>query len=296
MRKAWQKATVAGALVTMALLTAIIASNEESAAQTPTVVGVDADPTGNTATSLGPIESCVSVATGDTFEVDVFVMDVVDLLAWETTFVYDDAIISIVDHDLQMFQAANPGSNVLDISENLPDTDGQYRLSGADIGDPLSPDSGSGVLASLTLKAIGPGVSPARLASIDVDGDGTADLATFLTDVRNDPISDSDDDGVFDGPLFDAEIAVDTACPPDTVVITPRPGSASPSPNASVSPTVTAEPTSVVRPTPAATPPNENEEGSTWTSDPWIAAYVVGGIAVLLVAAALFAVVRRRIR
>ena len=296
MRTAWQKATVAGALVTMALLTAIIASNGESTAQTPTVVGVDAEPTGNTATSLGPIESCVSVATGDTFEVDVFVMDVVDLLAWETTFVYDDAIVSIVDHDLQMFQAANPGSNVIDISENLPDTDGQYRLSGADIGEPPSPDSGSGVLASLTLKAIGPGVSPAKLAPVDVDGDGTADLATFLTDVRNDPISDSDGDGVFDGQLFDAEIAVDTACPPDTVVITPRPGSVSPSPSASVSPTVTAEPTSVVRPTPAATPPNENEEGSTWTSGPWIAAYVVGGIAVLLAGAALFVIARRRTR
>jgi hypothetical protein len=87
------------------------------------------------------------VATGDTFEVDVFVMDVVDLLAWETTFVYDDAIISIVDHDLQMFQAANPGSNVIDISENLPDTDGQYRLSGRTSDEPPSPD-GSGVLAS----------------------------------------------------------------------------------------------------------------------------------------------------
>ena len=295
MRKVWQTATAAGALAIVALLVGIIMPNDEMIAQAPTVVGVDADPTGNTATSLGPIESCVSVVTGDTFQVDVFVMDVVDLLAWETYFVYDNAIIRVVDHDVQMFQAANDGSNVFDVSENLPDIDAQYRLSGADIGDPPAPDSGSGVLASITLEAIGPGTSPARLASVDVNGDGTTDLGTFLRDVGGHPISDADGDGVFDGQTFDATIAVDTACPPDAVVLTPRPGSATPSPSPSVSPTTEPQPTSAVgSPTPAATPPNENDEGSTWTSRSWIAGYIAGAVVVLLAGAALLAVARRR--
>ena len=295
MRKVWQKASVAAALAIVALLTGIIVSNGESTAQTPTIIGVDADPAGNSPTSLGPIESCVSVAFGDTFEVDVFIMDVTDLLAWESYFVYDSAIVSVVDHDLQMFQAANDGSNVFDVSENLPDLDGQYRLSGADIGDPPAPDSGSGVLASITLKAVGPGTSPARLASVDVNGDGATDLGTFLRDVAGNPISDADGDGVFDGQTFDAEIAVDAACPPDAVVLTPRPGSASPSPRPSASPTVEVEPTDAVgSATPAATPPNESDDDSTWTGTTWIAGYVVGGLVVLLAGAALLVVIRRR--
>jgi hypothetical protein len=222
-------------------------------------------------------------------------MDVTDLLAWEAYFVYDNTIVSVVDHDLQMFQAANDGSNVFDVSENLPDLDGQYRLSGADIGDPPAPDSGSGVLASLTLKALGPGTSPARLASVDVNGDGKIDLGTFLRDVAGNPISDADGDGVFDGQTFDAEIAVDTACPPDAAVLTPRPGSATASPRPSVSPTVSAQPTSTfASPTPAPTPAKENDEGSSWTSSTWIAGYVLAGLAVLLAGAALLVFIRRR--
>jgi len=114
--------------------------------------------------------------------------------------------------------------------------------------------------------------------------------------VGGDPISDSDGDGVFDGQTFDAEIAVDTACPPDAVVLTPRPGSATPSPKPSASPTVEAKPTSPVdSPTPGATPPKaNNNEDSTWTSNTWIAGYAVGGLAVLLVGAALVTVARRR--
>jgi hypothetical protein len=287
-------ATVAGALAAAVLLMSTVVSSEENRAQPTTIIGVDADPAGNTATSLGVIESCASVAAGDTFEVNVFVKDVVDLLAWEAYFVYDGNIVSIVDHDVKMFQAANPGSNILDISENLPDLDGQYRLSGADISDPPAPDSGSGVLASLTLLAIKPGISPARLATADVTGDGTADLGPFLRNVGGDPILDEDGDGIFDGQVFDAEIAVDTDCPPDMAVLTPGPASVSPSPRPTTSPTVRPVPATVIAsPTPAETPPNEDED-STWTGRPWIIGYVIAGVVVLLAGVALTAVMRRR--
>jgi hypothetical protein len=199
----------------------------------------------------------VSVSTGDTFDVDIFVTDVTDLLAWEVYFTYDSSIVNIVDHDVEMFQAGNEGSNVFDLSEVLPDLDALYLLAAADLGDPPAPDSGSGVLTRLTLKAVGPGISPARVSPIDFNNDGTMDLGPFLNDLHGKPIGDADNDGLFDGQISASQIAVDTACPPGT--------------------------------------PTDNNDGSNWTGRPWIVAYVVGGLAVLLAAGvALLAITRRR--
>jgi len=309
-----QNARLAGALLAAAMLAGVIVHGGESMAQTRTSIGVDADPTSNTATSLGPIDSCVSVSTGDTFDVDIFITDVTDLLAWEVYFVYDGSIINIVDHDVQIFQAANEGSNIFDMSEALPDLDALYQLAAADLADPPAPDSGSGVLARLTLKAVGPGISPASVPLIDFDNNGTTDLGPFLSDVHGNPIGDLNNDTLFDGQIFAAQIAVDTACPPGTVAPTATRVAASPSPTSPASPTVRATPavtktatatppaarptpTAVVAsPTPAETLPTEND-GSTWTGRPWIVGYVVGGLAALLAAGvALLAVTRRRAR
>jgi len=308
-----QNARLAGVLLAAAMLAGVIVHGGESMAQTRTSIGIDANPADSTATSLGPIDSCVSVSTGDTFDVDIFVKDVTDLLAWEVYFTYDSSIVNIVDHDVEMFQAGNEGSNVFDLSEVLPDLDALYLLAAADLGDPPAPDSGSGVLARLTLKAVGPGISPARVSPIDFNNDGTMDLGPFLNDLHGDPIGDADNDGLFDGQISDSQIAVDTACPPGTVAPTATRVAASPSPTSPASPTVATTPAvtktatatpSAVRPTPTAvvasptpteTLPMDNNDGSTWTGRPWIVAYVVGGLAVLLAAGvALLAITRRR--
>ena len=313
MRMMLQNARLAGVVLAAAMMAGVIVRGGESTAQTQTSIGVDANPATNTATSLGPIDSCVSVSTGDTFDVDIFVRDVTDLLAWEVYFVYDGSIISIVDHDVEMFQAANEGSNIFDLSEVLPDLDGRYGLSAADLADPPAPDSGSAVLARLTLKAVGPGISPASVPPIDFNNDGTIDLGPFLNDIHGNPIDDLDNDGLFDGQNSAAQIAVDTACPPEVVVPTATRADASPSPTSPASPTVkttpaltktatatppAASPTAtavVVSPTPGERPPTENE-GSTWTGRPWIVGYVVGGLAVLLAGGlALLTVTRRRV-
>ncbi len=306
MRMMLQNARFAGALLTAALLTVaavvgVIVQGGESTAQTRSSIGVDADPAGNTATSLGPIDSCVSVSTGDTFDVDILIADVVDLLAWEVYFIYDGSIISIVDHDVHMFQAADGESNIFDLSEVLPDLDARYGVAAADLADPPAPDSGSGVLARLTLKAVGPGVSPASVPPIDINDDGKIDLGPFLNDVRGDPIDDVDDDGFFDGQIFAAQIAVDTACPADGVVPTATRAAATPSPTSPASPTVETTPAvsstptaEVASPTPGG-PLATEDDGSTWTDLPWIIGYVVAGLAVLLVAGvALLAITRRR--
>lgn len=293
--------TLAGTILALAVWAGGDLARAQDDAQDTVSIGVDADPAGNTATSLGPIDSCVSVSTGDTFQVDVFVTDVRDLLAWEAYFAYDMAIVNILDRDVMMFQAANPGSNVFDVSEGLPDIDGSYRVAAADLARPHAPDSGSGVLSTLTLKAVGVGISPASLSPIDVNGDGTIDLGPFLTDSQGESISDPDGDGFFDGPISNAQIAVDTACPAGTPVASPTAPSPSPTPPTAISPTpertpgssapgttpTLAQPETATPPPVSPTPEGQvatEDEGSPWTGSPAIIGYVVGGLAVLLVA------------
>lgn len=105
--------------------------------QGTTTIGVDADPTqspANTATSLGSIESCIPVATNDTFNIDIFITDVVDLLSWETYLQYDGSVVNVTALNVQMFQAANPGSDIFNASATPPDSDGMFYVSAADLG------------------------------------------------------------------------------------------------------------------------------------------------------------------
>jgi hypothetical protein len=299
-------AALAGVVLALAASAGGVLTRGHSAAQEAVTIGVDADPTGNTATSLGPIDSCLSVSTGDTFQVDIFVSDVVDLLAWETYLVYDMSVINIDSRDVMMFQAANEDSNVFDVSEALPDIDGRYGVAAVDLADPPAPDSGSGVLARLTLKAVGAGVSPLSLSGIDINGDGTIDLGPFLTNIDAESIADLNDDGFFDGRIANAEITVGGACPSGTPLVSPTliPTPAAtptrtPTATTAASPTVPASPT-VGTPTASPTPGTPGQDGGTSSDDglPWVViACAVGGVAaVLLGGAALLANRRRRAR
>jgi hypothetical protein len=239
------------------------------------------------------------VSTGDTFQVDVFVTDVTDLLAWETYFVYDMSVINVVSRDVMMFQAANAGSNVFDVSEGLPDIDGHYRIAAVDLADPPAPDSGSGVLAKLTLEAVGPGVSPLSLSPIDINEDGSIDLGPSLKNSEAESIGDLDSDGFFDGPIANAQIAVDTACPERTPLASPTVIPASPTPESSPSaiPDATAAPTGTPTATVAASPTvpasPSDDEGSAWTGGPAIIGYILGGLAAVLLGGAALLAIRR---
>ena len=203
----WQTAAIVVSLVLLALA----ATPRGSSAQA-TRLSVDADSAGNGPTEVGPYNSCLSVTSGDTFDLDIIIEDVQELLAWEIYLEYDPKIVEIVQRDVRLFQGANPGSSVYDVSEDLPDSDGLYRLAAADTADPPKPDSGSGVLARLRLKAIASGISDASLARRDLDGDGKPDQGPFLRNTDGDPIGDDDGDTLFDGPDTAAKIAVDTLC------------------------------------------------------------------------------------
>lgn len=179
---------------------------------------IDAGTQGNTATSVGKIENCVQVKKGDRFQMDVVVQDVTDLLAWDVPIDFDPKVVIIVDQDVKMFQQANEGSQVLDLSGKLPDDSGFHSIAAFDSADPNSPDSGSGVLARITFQAVGPGTSPVRFGNRDYDTDGKLDRGTLLRDINTDVIGDTNGDTYFDGEEDDAEVAVDGACPSGSVV------------------------------------------------------------------------------
>jgi len=305
MRMMLASAALTAMMLALAASAGGVLARGHGVAQEAVTIGVDVEPAGNTVTSLGPIDSCISVSSGDTFQVDLFVTDIVDLLAWEVYFSYDMTLIKITDRDVMMFQAANPDSQVFDLSEGLPDLDGRYDIAAADIADPPALDSGSGVLARLTLEAIGSGVSPASLSPFDLNGDGTMDRGPLLRDFEGSPVGDVDEDKLFDGPIANAQIAIDTACPSGTPSASPTASPVSPSQTPSASPTSETTPTETQRPT--ATPPVASptpggtaateDGGSAWTGGPAIIGYVLGGLAVVfvLLGGVALLVVRRRL-
>jgi hypothetical protein len=197
-------------------------------------LGVDADPSqspANTATSLGSIEVCRSMASSQQFDVDLYITDVSDLLGWSTTLRYDPAVLSVTAVDVNMFQAANPGSDVFSLSDATPNSSGSFFVGAMDLG---AVDSGSGVLARITLTAVGPGVSGLIITYPELKDESTAS------------IGDTNGDGYFDGSISYGQIAVDQTCPPGTPTPfpTPTPG-ASPTPSPTPTPTPPPGPTTI---------------------------------------------------
>ena len=184
-----------------------------SHAQDGTSISIDAIPEGDAPASVATIETCASAQEGETFDVDLVIEDVAELLAWEITISYEPDVLEVSATDVEMFQAANEGSQVLDLSEPTPDHDGNYILQSVDSADPPSPDSGSGILARITFKAVGTGTSVLSAEKTDLNDDGTLDRGPFLRDVAGEVIGDEDGDTLFDGPVSDAEIRVGQPCP-----------------------------------------------------------------------------------
>lgn len=276
-RRRLQRVAGVGLLLTLAALATLAVGQGESAAQPPappTTMGFDADPTGNTPTSLGAIDACVSVATGQSFDIDVFVTDVAPMAGWAAIFTFDGSIVRVVAVDVNLFLAAATGSAVGSLSDPLPDSSGRYVVAGIDLGAE-SQESGSGVLGRLTLEAVGPGVSQLGLGEPE------------LIDIDANYIGDTDGDDYFDGPMLNAEIRVDQSCPSEPLAPTPAA-------TATVPPTGVAgqTPTAPVQPQPLA--PEEEESGGAF---PWAVACGAGAggfLAVLALGWLAWRLARRR--
>ena len=218
------KVPVAAALVVLAAagLALLLLSYQRGAAQEasvaaqkPTLVGLDTDTEGNSAASLGVIDSCVSVDVGELFPVDIYVGNVSNLLGWEVYLRYDQSRLEIVHSDVRLFLSSRTGSNVIDVSDPLPNRSGLYRLAAADIASPAALESGSGVLARLVLQAKEAGGSPVSLPYLDFNTDGTYDLGPRLIGPSGLEMGDADGDGFFDGPIDTARVVVGSSCDGD---------------------------------------------------------------------------------
>lgn len=184
-----------------------------SSAQTDPIVSVDAviDDDGdtlpdNTGTSVGAVDGCVSMTAGASLDVDVVIQDVADLAGFQTDLLYDPRVLKVTAVDYN-FLLASTGSSVLDLGEDITsegDTDGDFFMSGA-MFDLLGTTgaNGDGVLARVTLEAVGPGTSPLDLSGIK------------LSDTAGLPIPPVDSDNFYVGPINDASVVVDDSCDRD---------------------------------------------------------------------------------
>ena len=115
-----------------------------------TVIGLDMMPEGNTATSVGPIQSCLSVSSGDTFAVDVIVTGVQELAGFQVRLNFDPQVVQIEGRQADFFL----GEGGLEAGDtNFPVTNGSWYYGYSN----LPARGGSGVLVRITLKALASG-------------------------------------------------------------------------------------------------------------------------------------------
>jgi len=195
---------IAGTVAGITLMAVSSAGNFSVANHAPLITGLDADATGNTATSLGPIDKCASLSVGQTREVDIWVQDVHDLLAWQSFLYFDSAIIRINTADPHFLLESPPGSTLYDASEDPPDSDGIFMPAVANIGPGPAYASGDGVLMRVTVEALAAGYSP------------MFPTGNILLDSSGQAMGDTNGDNVFDGETHGAILWVGSACPNGT--------------------------------------------------------------------------------
>jgi hypothetical protein len=205
----------------------------------PGVIAIDAFPLTNTATSIGPIDDCVSIPVGGSATVDV----VVDSIPVYTGF---DGGIAGFGFNI-LYPSSGPGalnvtasSTPLSIGDSLltayltslpffsfsdpvPDSDGDFRIMEADL-DGSNHEWGAGRLYTITVTSVGgPGVAVLDLNDTDGgDGDAVPDLYDSTT-VAYTPNS-----------VGDAYVSVGAPCPPPTPTPqppTPQPSTPTPQPS-----------------------------------------------------------------
>jgi hypothetical protein len=196
-------AVVAALVITAAAALWSASSGQGTTQASPGVtLGTDVNTAGNTATSLGSIETSRTVACGETFDIDIYATDVTNLMVWTLVLVHDpDDVLYVAKRDVKMFLAAAPGSEVNDNSYGDRTLSGKYELGASEIAETPPMHSGSGALVRLTIQAKGEGTSSLSLREATLFGYSSGGLLRTITI----------------GSKFDAQITVsEGTCPTDT--------------------------------------------------------------------------------
>lgn len=176
-------------------------------------------------TSLS-VDECTEIDNGESVELPVSVSGVSELIAWEIYFAYDRDLLEVIGRDVRWFLSEGANSNVIDLSDPVPNSKGLYRLAAADIALNAQAETGGGVIATIILQAKSEGVSPAAIYRSNV-----VPLGPSLKSEGGVSIGDDDGDGIFDGSIISGQIAIGQPCratPPtpdpdvEDVVVVPR--------------------------------------------------------------------------
>jgi len=141
-------------------------------------VAIDTNISGNTATSVGPLNTCVIVpSVGQTAQIDVVtgplgVPSDRRIVAMGFDLIYNPAIVIVSAENHNFLLAANAGSSLFaagDETIGLPDTDGSFNESTVDTGVlPGSAEAGQGTLSRITLTATGAGITSLTLTGLGI--------------------------------------------------------------------------------------------------------------------------------
>jgi hypothetical protein len=192
----------------LGLLLFFVWQSLSASAQSQVQIGIDVVSDGNGNLGVNSVDYCTSVSSGDSIDIDIYVRNVTELVAWEAYLHFQEDKLAFVSADPKLFLQNEPGSKLLTLSD--PDAGGRHFIGAADSS--AAAESGSGVLARVTLKATAPGLASLDLPTRDVDGDGQFEEGPRLTTRGGGHPGDTNGDGVFDGPVAPAFIAIDRSC------------------------------------------------------------------------------------
>lgn len=202
------------AMLTMAVVSLVVIAGAEAALATHStstigLLALDPNVQGNTATSLGPIDGCARVEAGARIDVDYVVDSVPEdrpIIAFEVEVRYDPQLVEPValDHKL-LLAAAGSYSPFAALTDDLPDSDGNLRISVLDTASKADPEAnverGAGVLARITFLAKAAGISEIAVV-VEPEPAPVYPL-----------VQDSQNETIFADRLGSASLAVGQECP-----------------------------------------------------------------------------------
>lgn len=154
-------------LLALALIAYTSSPGQAQEESTIDLVAIDANIEGNEATTLGPLDGCISAEVGSEVTVDVIIDAVPEdspMIGFQIVVTYDPEVLEATETDSEFLIASQDAYEPIEgLSDELPDSDGSLTIVVADIASDVdagtSIESGSGVLTRITFMAVAEGTS-----------------------------------------------------------------------------------------------------------------------------------------